>query len=99
MTTLFERPRFVLATIALVWWLALRLRGPGSAVVAALIYAVVSTDPFLFGHGAGESRPNNLPVALKGPERGVGAKVRRDSQGSLPKTMSSTYPNENAAEL
>jgi hypothetical protein len=50
----------VLATIALVWWLTLRLRGPGSAVVAALIYAVVSTDPFLFGNGANMEHLINL---------------------------------------
>ena len=50
----------VLATIALVWWIALRLRGPGSAVVAALIYAVVSTDPFLFGNGANMEHIINL---------------------------------------
>jgi len=42
----------VLATVALVWQLALRLGGPGAAVVAALTYAVVSTDPFLYGNGA-----------------------------------------------
>jgi 4-amino-4-deoxy-L-arabinose transferase-like glycosyltransferase len=50
----------VLATIVLVWWIALRLRGPGSAVVGALIYAVVSTDPFLFGNGANMEHIINL---------------------------------------
>jgi 4-amino-4-deoxy-L-arabinose transferase-like glycosyltransferase len=43
---------FVLATIALLWWMALRLAGPGAAVLAAGIYAVASTDPYLFGNGA-----------------------------------------------
>src|SRR4051812_9491691 len=43
---------YVLATLGLVWWLALRLRGPGAAFVAGLTYALASTDPFLFGNGA-----------------------------------------------
>lgn len=50
----------VLATIGLVWWLALRLRGPGAAVVAALSYAFVSTDPFLYGNGANMEHLINL---------------------------------------
>src|SRR5205823_13021634 len=33
-----------------------------------------SVTKFLFGRGAGQSRPNNSPAALKGPERGVGQK-------------------------
>jgi 4-amino-4-deoxy-L-arabinose transferase-like glycosyltransferase len=43
---------FVLATIVLVWWIALRLAGPGSASVAAAIFVFLSTDPYLFGNGA-----------------------------------------------
>ena len=43
---------FVLATIALVWWIALRLGGPGSACLAAGLFVVLSTDPYLFGNGA-----------------------------------------------
>ena len=43
---------FVLATIALVWRIALRLAGPGSACVAAAIFIFLSTDPYLFGNGA-----------------------------------------------
>ena len=39
---------FVLATIALVWWIALRLGGAGSACVAAMIFVFLSTDPYLF---------------------------------------------------
>jgi hypothetical protein len=40
---------------------------------------------------------------IRGLERAVGgsvpAKVRRDSQGSLPKSVISTYLNEKAVEL
>ena len=43
---------FVLATIALVWWITLRLGGPGSACMAAMIFVFLSTDPYLFGNGA-----------------------------------------------
>ncbi len=43
---------FILVTIVLVWWLALRLCGPGAACLAALVFAVASTDPYLFGNGA-----------------------------------------------
>ncbi|WP_406696695.1 glycosyltransferase family 39 protein [Singulisphaera sp. Ch08] len=50
----------VLATIMLVWWLGLRLRGPGAASLAALIYAVVSTDPYLYGNGANFEHAINL---------------------------------------
>jgi 4-amino-4-deoxy-L-arabinose transferase-like glycosyltransferase len=43
---------FVLATIAMVWWITQRLGGAGAACVAAGLYVVLSTDPFLFGNGA-----------------------------------------------
>jgi 4-amino-4-deoxy-L-arabinose transferase-like glycosyltransferase len=43
---------FVMATIALVWWITLRLAGPASACMAAAIFAFSSTDPYLFGNGA-----------------------------------------------
>ncbi len=43
---------FVLATIVLVWWIALRLGGPGSAALAAGLFVILSTDPYLFGNGA-----------------------------------------------
>ena len=43
---------FVLATIALVWWIALRLGGPVSAGLAAGLFVILSTDPYLFGNGA-----------------------------------------------
>jgi 4-amino-4-deoxy-L-arabinose transferase-like glycosyltransferase len=43
---------FVLATIAAVWWVALRLGGPVAACLAAGLYVLLSTDPFLFGNGS-----------------------------------------------
>jgi 4-amino-4-deoxy-L-arabinose transferase-like glycosyltransferase len=43
---------YVLATIALVWWLGLRLRGPTTACLAAWLFGLLSTDPYLFGNGA-----------------------------------------------
>ena len=51
---------FVLANLALVWWLGLRLRGPGAAVLAAFLFALVSTDPFLYGNGANMEPMINL---------------------------------------
>lgn len=43
---------FVLATIAAVWWIGMRLGGPVAACLAAALYALVSTDPFVFGNGS-----------------------------------------------
>jgi 4-amino-4-deoxy-L-arabinose transferase-like glycosyltransferase len=43
---------FALATIGLVWWIGGRLAGPVAACLAALLYAMLSTDPFLFGNGS-----------------------------------------------
>jgi 4-amino-4-deoxy-L-arabinose transferase-like glycosyltransferase len=43
---------FVLGTIALVWWIAHRLGGPGSAVVGAFVFILLDTDPYVFGNGA-----------------------------------------------
>ena len=51
---------YVLATIALVWWLGLRLRGPGAACLAAFLYSLLSTDPFLYGNGANMEHFINL---------------------------------------
>lgn len=50
----------VLATITLVWGIALRLAGPGAACLAALTYAVASTDPYLYGNGANLEHAINL---------------------------------------
>src|SRR4051794_11694981 len=54
----------VLATIALVWWVAGRIAGPFAAVVSAFIYALMSTDPFLYGNGANMEHMVNLFGAL-----------------------------------
>ncbi len=43
---------FVLLTITLVWWIAGRLGGQVSACLAAGLYVLLSTDPFLFGNGS-----------------------------------------------
>ncbi len=43
---------FVLATIALVWWIAGRLGGEFAACLAAGLFVFLSTDPYLFGNGA-----------------------------------------------
>ncbi|MBX6311497.1 MAG: serine hydrolase [Isosphaeraceae bacterium] len=43
---------FALATIALAWWIALRLAGPIAAILAAFVCAIMSTDPYLYGNGA-----------------------------------------------
>ncbi|WP_435005229.1 ArnT family glycosyltransferase [Tundrisphaera lichenicola] len=51
---------YVLATIALVWWIGLRLRGPVAGCLAALGYAVLSTDPYLYGNGSNMEHFLNL---------------------------------------
>jgi len=43
---------FILATIAMVWWIANRLGGRGSGCLAAGLLILLSTDPYLFGNGA-----------------------------------------------
>jgi 4-amino-4-deoxy-L-arabinose transferase-like glycosyltransferase len=43
---------FVLLTITLVWWIAGKLGGRISAPLAAGLYILLSTDPYLFGNGA-----------------------------------------------
>ena len=55
---------FVLATIAAVWWIALRLGGPLAACVAAGLYVLLSTDPFLFGNGSNMEHFINLFATL-----------------------------------
>ncbi|MFO0951409.1 MAG: glycosyltransferase family 39 protein [Isosphaeraceae bacterium] len=43
---------FVLATLVLVWRVARRLGGTAAAVLASFTFALVSTDPFLYGESA-----------------------------------------------
>jgi 4-amino-4-deoxy-L-arabinose transferase-like glycosyltransferase len=50
----------VLLTIILVWWTAMRLQGPGAASIGALVYAIVSSDPYVFGNGANMEHAINL---------------------------------------
>ena len=70
---------YVLATIALVWWLGWKIRGPGAACVAAFVYAILSTDPFLYGNGANmEHFLNFFAVAsLAAMVRGLSSPARR----------------------
>lgn len=72
----------VLATISLVWWIGLRLRGPGAACVAAFLYAVLSTDPFLFGNGANMEHAINL-FAIASLALMIEALLRRGGAFSL----------------
>ena len=51
---------FVLGSIALVWMIGLRTAGPGAGCLAALIYALMSTDPFLFGNGSNLEHAQNF---------------------------------------
>jgi 4-amino-4-deoxy-L-arabinose transferase-like glycosyltransferase len=55
---------FVLLTMAVVWWIALRLGGPVSACLAAGLYVLLSTDPFLFGNGSNLEHFINLFAVL-----------------------------------
>lgn len=50
----------VLLTIWMVWWIGRKLSGEGSACLAAGIYAVLSTDPYLFGNGSNMEHFMNL---------------------------------------
>lgn len=43
---------FVLGTIALVWWIAELTAGPFAACIAAVVYTLLSTDPYLYGNGS-----------------------------------------------
>ena len=66
---------FVLATIAAVWWIGLRLGGPVAACLAGLLYVILGTDPFLFGNGSNLEHFINLfsvlslAMILRGWER------------------------------
>ncbi len=50
----------VLMTIGLVWWVARRLRGNLTAILASGLFALLSTDPYLFGNGANMEHFLNL---------------------------------------
>jgi 4-amino-4-deoxy-L-arabinose transferase-like glycosyltransferase len=50
----------VLMTIALLWWLGVRLAGPLAGVLAAAMYVLLSTDPYLFGNGSNMEHFMNL---------------------------------------
>lgn len=55
---------FVLGAIVAVWWIAGKLGGPLAAVLAAGLYVVMSTDPFVFGNGSNMEHFINLFAAL-----------------------------------
>ncbi|MDR3621514.1 MAG: glycosyltransferase family 39 protein [Paludisphaera borealis] len=60
---LFPIP-YVLGTIALLWWIGLKLSGPAAGCIAAAVYAIVSTDPYLYGNGSNlEHQMNFFSVA------------------------------------
>ena len=69
----------VLVTIALVWGIAGRLAGPVAAVLSAFVYALMSTDPYLYGNGANMEHAINLlgTTALWAYLRGRSPRGRR----------------------
>jgi 4-amino-4-deoxy-L-arabinose transferase-like glycosyltransferase len=50
----------ILLSIVLIWWIAGRLAGPLAACLAAGLYVVLSTDPYLFGNGSNLEHFMNL---------------------------------------
>ncbi|AMV36927.1 ArnT family glycosyltransferase [Planctomyces sp. SH-PL62] len=63
---LFPIP-YILATIAIVWWIGVRLSGPLAGGLAAFLFAILSTDPYLFGNGSNlEHLMNFFAVASLG---------------------------------
>ncbi len=50
----------VLMTVALLWWIGGRLGGSLAACLGAGLYAVLSTDPYLFGNGSNMEHFMNL---------------------------------------
>jgi 4-amino-4-deoxy-L-arabinose transferase-like glycosyltransferase len=50
----------VLLSIALVWWIGWRLAGSLAACLAAGLFALLSTDPYLFGNGSNLEHFMNL---------------------------------------
>ena len=69
----------VLATVVLIWWLGMRLGGAGVAVIASLGYAIISTDPYMYGNGAQFELAMNLfaTAGLAGVVWGCQAQTRR----------------------
>lgn len=69
----------VLATVALSGAIALRLSGPVAAIVAAVLCAIVSTDPYLYGNTAQFEQAMNLfsTAALYALVRGLEPQTRR----------------------
>ncbi len=51
---------FVLATIVVIGWLARAIAGPLAAVIAAFLYALLATDPYVYGNGAQLEQPINF---------------------------------------
>lgn len=51
---------YVMATIALVWRIGLRLGGPAAGCLAAWIFSIASTDPYVFGNGSNMEHFLNL---------------------------------------
>lgn len=47
-------------TILLIWWIGRVVAGPGAGLLAALVYAIASTDPFIYGNGANFEHAINL---------------------------------------
>jgi 4-amino-4-deoxy-L-arabinose transferase-like glycosyltransferase len=50
----------ILGTLALVWWIGLRLGGPIAALVAAGVCALATTDPYMYGNGSNLEHAINL---------------------------------------
>ena len=73
---------YVLGTLALVWWLALRMGGPLAAVFAGFAFAVADADPYVFGNGANmEHFVNLFSVASLALMAGTLARVDRRGWG------------------
>ena len=73
----------VLLTIALIWAIARRLRGEGAAILASMVYVLLSTDPYLHGNGANMEHFLNLfgVAGLAALLRGWGEPDRQARRG------------------